>query len=92
MSRGAFVLIGAGSTVFTPGLLTDLAGSRAFAALSGSRERAIQALVLDPLVPDRATALAILDAAVQADSDRLGRFGETRESTTFTSTTTGEPR
>lgn len=30
MTQEAFVLIGAGSTVFTPGLLSDLAGSRTF--------------------------------------------------------------
>lgn len=30
MSRPSFVLVGAGSTVFTPGLMTDLASSRTF--------------------------------------------------------------
>jgi alpha-galactosidase len=44
------------------------------AAVSGSRSLALQALTLDPLVPDAATATAILDDAVAADRDRLGRF------------------
>jgi alpha-galactosidase len=44
------------------------------AAVTASRTLAIQALVLDPLVPDRATATAILDDAVAADPGRLGRF------------------
>ncbi|PZF66140.1 hypothetical protein DEI81_00420 [Curtobacterium sp. MCBD17_013] len=41
------------------------------AALRGDRTLAIQALVLDPLVPDRATATAILDAAVAEDPTTL---------------------
>ncbi|PZF61128.1 hypothetical protein DEI92_05885 [Curtobacterium sp. MCBD17_034] len=44
------------------------------AALSGCRDLALQALVLDPLVPDRATAVAVLDAAVTADPEHLGGF------------------
>jgi alpha-galactosidase len=44
------------------------------AAVNGRRSVALQALVLDPLVPDRATATAILDDAVAADPERLGRF------------------
>jgi alpha-galactosidase len=44
------------------------------AAVSGDRRLAVQALLLDPLVPDRATATGILDAAVAADPVGLGRF------------------
>lgn len=44
------------------------------AAVNGDRALAVQALVLDPLVPDRATAVAILDAAVAADPDGMARF------------------
>ena len=44
------------------------------AAVSGSRDLALQALILDPLVPDRATAASILAAAADADPHRLGRF------------------
>ena len=44
------------------------------AAISGDRDRALQALVLDPLVPDRATAVAILDAAVAADPGGMARY------------------
>ncbi|HET6826245.1 MAG TPA: hypothetical protein VFH64_10005 [Amnibacterium sp.] len=44
------------------------------AAVTGSRAVALQAMVLDPLVPDSATATAILDDAVAADPARLGRF------------------
>jgi alpha-galactosidase len=44
------------------------------AAVTGSRSLALQALTLDPLVPDAATAEAILDDAIAADRDRLGRF------------------
>jgi alpha-galactosidase len=44
------------------------------AAVRSSRTLALQAMALDPLVPDRATATAILDDAVAADPDRLGRF------------------
>jgi alpha-galactosidase len=44
------------------------------AAVSGSRTSALQALVLDPLVPDSAIANAILDDAIAADPGRLGRF------------------
>ena len=36
--------------------------------------RALQALLLDPLVPDSATARAILDDAVAADPVWLARF------------------
>jgi alpha-galactosidase len=48
------------------------------AAVNGRRSVALQALVLDPLVPDRATATAILDDAVAADPERLGRFASNR--------------
>jgi alpha-galactosidase len=44
------------------------------AAVRRSRTLALQALTLDPLVPDSATATAILDDAVASDPDRLGRF------------------
>lgn len=44
------------------------------AAMLGDRERALQALVLDPLVPDSATARAILDDAIAADPASLQRF------------------
>lgn len=44
------------------------------AAVRGSRRIALEALVLDPLVPDRATAVAILDDAVAADPVRLAAF------------------
>ncbi|EXG82976.1 hypothetical protein [Cryptosporangium arvum] len=44
------------------------------AALAGDRALAIQALALDPLVPDPATATAILDDAVVAHAPRLDGF------------------
>ncbi|TQS39631.1 hypothetical protein [Cryptosporangium phraense] len=44
------------------------------AALSGDRALAVQALTLDPLVPDPATAVAILDDAVVAHAPLLNRF------------------
>jgi alpha-galactosidase len=44
------------------------------AALEGSRELARQALALDPLVPDPATATAILDDAIEAHGPALDRF------------------
>jgi alpha-galactosidase/6-phospho-beta-glucosidase family protein len=44
------------------------------AALTGSRALAIQALVLDPLVPGPAVAAAILDDAVDAHGPVLSRF------------------
>jgi alpha-galactosidase len=44
------------------------------AALTGSRELALQALALDPLVPDPATAAALLDDAVAAHGPSLERF------------------
>jgi alpha-galactosidase len=44
------------------------------AAVSGIRSVALQALTLDPLVPDAQTARAILDDAVTADPVRLARF------------------
>ncbi|MDQ1530178.1 MAG: hypothetical protein QOE37_283 [Microbacteriaceae bacterium] len=44
------------------------------AAVAGSRTLALQALTIDPLVPDSATATAILDEAVQADPHRLAAF------------------
>lgn len=48
------------------------------AAVSGSRELALQALVLDPLVPDSATASAVLDAAAEADPERMRMFAGSR--------------
>jgi alpha-galactosidase len=44
------------------------------AAVAGSRQLALQALTLDPLVPSSAVASAILDDAVAADPVRLARF------------------
>ncbi|MDH2443218.1 hypothetical protein QDR37_04575 [Amnibacterium sp. CER49] len=44
------------------------------AAVTGSRALAVQALMLDPLVPDGATARAILDDAVAADPSTMARF------------------
>jgi alpha-galactosidase len=44
------------------------------AALSGDRDLAVQALALDPLVPDPHTATAILDDAVVAHGGALERF------------------
>jgi alpha-galactosidase len=44
------------------------------AALTGSRELALQALALDPLVPDPATARAVLDDAVAAHGASLAAF------------------
>lgn len=44
------------------------------AAMRGDRELALQALVLDPLVPDSATSRAILDDAIAADPASLQRF------------------
>jgi alpha-galactosidase/6-phospho-beta-glucosidase family protein len=44
------------------------------AALSGSRAEAVQALALDPLVPDPQTAAAILDDAIAAHGGIMSRF------------------
>lgn len=44
------------------------------AALTGDRRLALQALALDPLVPDPATAAAVLDDAVAAHAPLLDRF------------------
>lgn len=44
------------------------------AALSGDRRSAIAAMARDPLVPDEATAAAILDDAIAAQSPLLDRF------------------
>lgn len=44
------------------------------AAVHGDRELALQALILDPLVPDRSTATAILERAVAADPGGMSRF------------------
>jgi len=44
------------------------------AALSGSRAQALQALALDPLVPDPSTATAILDDAIAAHGSTMKRF------------------
>lgn len=48
------------------------------AAIEGDRDLAVQALALDPLVPDPASAVAILDDAVKAHGDVLGRFAAPR--------------
>jgi len=45
------------------------------AAVTGSRQLALQALVLDPLVPDSRTARSILDDSVEADPEVLSAFG-----------------
>jgi alpha-galactosidase/6-phospho-beta-glucosidase family protein len=44
------------------------------AALSGCRALAVQALALDPLVPDPRTAAAILDDAIAAHGETMSRF------------------
>jgi alpha-galactosidase len=44
------------------------------AALEGSRTLALQALALDPLVPDPATAVAVLDDAIAAHGAVMDRF------------------
>jgi alpha-galactosidase/6-phospho-beta-glucosidase family protein len=44
------------------------------AALSGRRALAVQALALDPLVPDPRTAAAILDDAIAAHGETMSRF------------------
>jgi alpha-galactosidase/6-phospho-beta-glucosidase family protein len=44
------------------------------AAVTGSRETALQALALDPLVPDAACAASMLDDAVVAHAPALDRF------------------
>jgi len=44
------------------------------AAMSGDRVLALQALALDPLVPDSATSRAILDDAIAADPTTMQRF------------------
>ncbi|GGL46352.1 alpha-glucosidase/alpha-galactosidase [Microlunatus endophyticus] len=44
------------------------------AALTGRRDLAIQALALDPLVPNPSVAEAILDAGIQAHGARLQQF------------------
>ena len=44
------------------------------AALTGDRDLAVEALVLDPLVPDSATARAILRDAALAQPETLGAF------------------
>jgi alpha-galactosidase len=50
------------------------------AALTGDRQLALQALALDPLVPDPTTAEAVLDDAVRAHAPLLDRFaGPTTE-------------
>ena len=48
------------------------------AALRGDRALALQALALDPLVPDPATARAILDDAVTAHGASMTRFAAAR--------------
>jgi alpha-galactosidase len=47
------------------------------AAVTGDRRLALQALALDPLVPDPATAAAVLDDAVTAHAPLLDRFAAT---------------
>jgi alpha-galactosidase len=49
------------------------------AALTGSRALAIQALVLDPLVPGPSVAAAILDDAIDAHGPVLSRFAAREE-------------
>jgi alpha-galactosidase len=44
------------------------------AAVTGERELALEALTADPLVPDRATAVSILDEGVVAHGPALDRF------------------
>jgi alpha-galactosidase len=44
------------------------------AALSGRRALAVQALALDPLVPDPRSAAAILDDAIAAHGGAMDRF------------------
>jgi alpha-galactosidase len=56
-SPGSFVVIGAGSTVFTPGLLTDLASAPAFAGWT---------VHLVDLVPDAAETMARLGRRIAA--------------------------
>jgi alpha-galactosidase/6-phospho-beta-glucosidase family protein len=46
------------------------------AALNGDRDLAIQALALDPLVPNPSVATAILDAGVEAHGPLLQRFAK----------------
>jgi alpha-galactosidase len=48
------------------------------AAVRRDRQLALQALVLDPLVPDGATAAAILDAAVDADPEGMADYAGDR--------------
>ncbi len=61
-------------------VLTARAGQQELtvrAALTGDRQLALQALALDPLVPDPATAAAVLDDAVRAHGPLLDRFAGT---------------
>jgi alpha-galactosidase/6-phospho-beta-glucosidase family protein len=44
------------------------------AAVTGDRHLALQALFLDPLVPDSGTARSILDDSIEADPEVLGAF------------------
>jgi alpha-galactosidase len=44
------------------------------AAVTGDRQLALQALVLDPLVPDSGTARSILDDSIEADPEALSAF------------------
>jgi len=44
------------------------------AAMGGDRQAALEALLLDPVVPDRATAEKCLDAMLAANRDHLPRF------------------
>jgi alpha-galactosidase len=46
------------------------------AAVHGDRDLALQALALDPLVPNRATAVAVLDEAVAADPGGMSAFAD----------------
>jgi len=48
------------------------------AALSGRRAQAVQALALDPLVPDPRAAAAILDDAIAAHGGTMSRFAAPR--------------
>jgi alpha-galactosidase len=46
------------------------------AALTGDRRLAVQALALDPLVPNPSVAEAVLDAGIAAHGPALERFAE----------------
>lgn len=79
---GAAGITGLGVGPLPPAIATVL-GQRAeqqeltvCAALSGDRTQAIQALALDPLVPNPNVATAILDDAVAEDASTMQRFAQ----------------